>query len=384
MTALTRYEAARAALEAAVRVDEVMEMHLPAAAAMKAYAIQAGDREMEANAAEYRQRAERKLGELLAAQKETFGLAKGGRPAKPIPGAEQVSEAPITLADLGIDRKLSSRAQKKAGIAAEAFDLMVGRMREDIVSGRRGADVLKDVSTEQKQQRRDNRERVLGALQHALPTRQYGVILADPEWRFEPWSRATGLDRSADNHYPTSCTEVIAARDVPSIAARDCVLFLYATAPMLPHALLVMSAWGFDYRSHVVWDKIRASGARARGTGYWFINCHELLLVGVKGNIPAPAPGTQEQSILQGIIGAHSAKPDTFLEMIERYFPTLPKIELNRRGPARPGWDAWGNEAREHDARVTAPSPPHEDPLVNQPVEDLPRFLPERWRMGLV
>ncbi len=201
------------------------------------------------------------------------------------------------------------------------------------------------ISARAKQMRREAREATLGATQTALPQKRYGVIVADPEWRFEPWARATGLDRAPDNHYPTSCTEVIAARDVPSIAANDCVLFLWATVPMLPHALLVMAAWGFDYRSHIVWDKIRASGERAIGTGYWFRNCHELLLVGVRGDIPAPAMGTQEQSILEGIVGGHSEKPDTFLEMIERYFPTLPKIELNRRGPAHPGWDAWGNEA---------------------------------------
>jgi N6-adenosine-specific RNA methylase IME4 len=203
----------------------------------------------------------------------------------------------------------------------------------------------RDIATDVKQTRREAREATLGTLQCLLPTKKYGVILADPEWRFEPWSRSTGMDRAADNHYPTSCTEVIAARDVPSIAAKDCVLFLWATAPMLPHALLVMSAWGFDYKSHIVWDKIRKTGERAIGTGYWFRNCHELLLVGVRGDIPAPAPGTQEQSILEGIVGEHSAKPDTFLELVEEYFPTLPKIELNRRGPSRPGWDAWGNEA---------------------------------------
>lgn len=210
----------------------------------------------------------------------------------------------------------------------------------------------KAISGAIKQQLRANRERVLGAIQHALPDKRYGVILADPEWRFEPWSRDTGMDRAADNHYPTSCTEVIAARDVPSIAAPDCVLFLWATAPMLPHAMLVMSAWGFDYRSHVIWQKDRI------GTGYWFRNAHELLLVGVKGNIPAPAMGTQAHSIIDAVVGEHSVKPETFLELIESYFPTLPRIELNRRGPARPGWDAWGNEA----------DPPH-DPETGEIVE---------------
>jgi N6-adenosine-specific RNA methylase IME4 len=207
----------------------------------------------------------------------------------------------------------------------------------------------RDVSAALKRARRDDRERELGQKQHELPNQKYGVILADPEWRFEPWSRETGMDRAADNHFPTSLTEVIAARDIPSIAADDCVLFLWATAPMLPHALLVMQAWGFDYCSHAIWQKNRI------GTGYWFRNAHELLLVGVKGNVPAPAMGTQWPSAIEAPVTTHSAKPERFLQMIEEYFPTLPKIELNRRGAPRTGWDAWGNEVDEGGAsRVRA------------------------------
>jgi N6-adenosine-specific RNA methylase IME4 len=190
-------------------------------------------------------------------------------------------------------------------------------------------------------ERRAAREAELAGRITTLPDRRYGVIVADPEWRFEPWSRATGLDRAADNHYPTSCTEVIAARAVASIAADDCVLFLWGTVPMLPQALLVMGAWGFDYRSNFVWAKDRL------GTGYWNRNVHEHLLLGVKGHVPCPAPGEQWESLLHAPTGAHSQKPELFLELVEHYFPKLPKIELNRRGPARPGWDAWGNEAGE-------------------------------------
>ena len=186
---------------------------------------------------------------------------------------------------------------------------------------------------------RDAREQTLAAKQLALPNKRYGVIVADPEWRFEPWSRHTGLDRAADNHYSTSCTEVIAARDVQSIAADDCVLFLWATGPMLPHALLIMATWGFNYKSHYVWGKDKV------GTGFWNREKHELLLIGTRGNVPCPAPGTQWDSLIMAPRGRHSAKPECFLDMIEQYFPTLPKIELNRRGAPRPGWDAWGNEA---------------------------------------
>jgi N6-adenosine-specific RNA methylase IME4 len=197
--------------------------------------------------------------------------------------------------------------------------------------------VVRELTQGDKKKHRSAREAELGARQIALPTKKYGVILADPEWRFEPWSRETGMDRAADNHYPTSVTETIALRDVASIAADDCVLFLWATAPMLPQALEVMRAWGFEYRSQVVWAKDRL------GTGYWFRNKHELLLVGVHGSIPAPAPGTQFPSLIEAAVCVHSEKPSAFLEMIEAYFPSLPKIELNAR-KRRPNWDGWGNE----------------------------------------
>lgn len=209
--------------------------------------------------------------------------------------------------------------------------------RKDVMD-RAAAGEKVSAKAELKKQTRAQKEEKLGGLQLALPDKKYGVILADPEWRFEPWSRETGMSRAADNHYPTSCTEVIAERDVPSIAADDCVLFLCATAPMLPHALLVMAAWGFDYKSNYVLEKDRII------TGYWNRNKHEHLLIGVRGNVPCPAAGTQWDSIIPAPVNEHSGKPVGMLEMIEQYFPTLPKIELNRRGPTRAGWDAWGNE----------------------------------------
>jgi len=189
-----------------------------------------------------------------------------------------------------------------------------------------------------KQVARNVRERAAAARILALPNKKYGAILADPEWRFEPWSRETGMDRAADNHYGTSVTGVIKARDVQSIAADNSVLAIWATVPMLPQALEVMAAWGFTYKSHFVWVKDRI------GTGYWNRNKHELLLIGTRGDVPAPAPGTQWPSVIEGPVARHSKKPAIFYEIIESYFPSLPKIELNARR-ARRGWDAWGLEA---------------------------------------
>jgi N6-adenosine-specific RNA methylase IME4 len=189
--------------------------------------------------------------------------------------------------------------------------------------------------TAAKQQRRAAREAELAAKIIALPAEKFGVIYADPEWRFEPWSRETGMDRAADNHFATSEIDAIKARDVRSIAADDCVLFLWSTAPMQPQAYEVMAAWGFDYKSQTIWDKGEL------GTGYWFRNRHEVLLVGTLGAIPAPALGTQWPSIIEAPVGQHSEKPKRFHDLIEAYFPNLPKIELNARR-SRTGWASWG------------------------------------------
>jgi N6-adenosine-specific RNA methylase IME4 len=174
---------------------------------------------------------------------------------------------------------------------------------------------------------------------------RYNVVLADPPWDFQPYSRITGMNRSAENHYPVMDLDSIKALKIP--VANDCVLFLWATVPMLPQALEVMTAWGFTYRSHYVWLKDRI------GTGYWNRNRHELLLVGVRGTIPAPLPGTQPVSVIAAPVGRHSEKPVVFHELIEKLYPNVPKLEMFAR-TQRAGWDVWGAEAPTQDEQPTA------------------------------
>lgn len=216
-----------------------------------------------------------------------------------------------------------------AGLDPERRRALIARaVKGDRVSAR----------AELKKQVRTGREATLGARQRALPQARYGVIYADPPWRFKPRSDETGMDRAADNHYPTLDLPELSSLDVLNLAADDAVLFLWATAPMLPEALALMKAWGFGYKSHAVWAKNRD------GTGYWFRSAHELLLVGVRGSPPAPAPGHQWSSVFPGPVEAHSQKPPQARQLIEDYFPTLPRIELFARS-APEGWDVWGNEA---------------------------------------
>jgi N6-adenosine-specific RNA methylase IME4 len=167
---------------------------------------------------------------------------------------------------------------------------------------------------------------------------RYPVIYADPPWRYENPPMGGG-NRSIENHYPTMTLEEICAMPVSELASPDAMLYLWATAPKLIECLEVVNAWGFEYRTNMVWDKVKI------GMGYHARNQHEILLICRRGNIPPPAAGTQPPSIYREARGAHSAKPLFFYEMIEAAYPNLPKIELFNREYRRPGWDVWGNQA---------------------------------------
>jgi N6-adenosine-specific RNA methylase IME4 len=332
MNELVLYEAARSALAAAVSVDEVKNIR-DRALAMQILAKQARDSELIDKATELRLRAERRLGEMIIAQKETIGLAQGaagiGKPASAVP--EKYRTQPPTLASAGIDKKLSASAQKIAAMPAPAFEAHL------VASQKQASDALR-MTTVEKQARRAEREKELGERQLAWPTQVYGVIYADPEWRDEVWSRETGLDRAPDNHYSTSAPDVIMSRPVASLAADDCVLFLWSTIQHEAIAHDVMKAWGFEYKSQIIWKK------PSIGLGRWVRSLHEILLIGTRGEPVCPAPGEQWDSVIEAPRGVHSEKPEIFSELIESYFPTPPKIELNARR-RRPGWDAWGLEA---------------------------------------
>jgi N6-adenosine-specific RNA methylase IME4 len=187
-----------------------------------------------------------------------------------------------------------------------------------------------------------NRKQLVDALAQttkALPVgeKHWPIIYADPPWRYEDPAIATP-NRAIENYYPTMALEEICALPVAELVSDDALLFIWTTAPKLAECIKVIEAWGFEYRTNAVWDK------EIIGTGYYFRNQHELLLVGKRGNIPHPAAGTQPSSVYRERRSEHSVKPTFFHDMIEKLYPDLPKIELFARH-ARPGWDAWGNEA---------------------------------------
>lgn len=192
---------------------------------------------------------------------------------------------------------------------------------------------------------RQARVRAMGVVSAANPTLDgvapVPIILADPPWEYD--SGTVDPTRVIENQYPTMSIDELKALDVASIATADAVLFMWAPPALLPEALEVMAAWGFTYKTNLTWDKKRIGG------GYWFRIRHEHLLLGVRGNPAKPPPSMLVPSVIAAARGKHSAKPGVVHEMIERYYPTLPKLELFCRAP-RKNWTAWGNQAQEKTA----------------------------------
>jgi N6-adenosine-specific RNA methylase IME4 len=167
----------------------------------------------------------------------------------------------------------------------------------------------------------------------------YDVILADPPWRFKTHS-AKGRSRSPDGplgHYPTMTTEDIKALPVTALSNKNAALYMWTTSPFLEIAIGVAEAWGFSYKSSMVWVKDRI------GTGYWARNRHEIILICKRGRFPAPAPGLRPDSVIEGQQRGHSHKPDALHEIIEAAWPDASKVELFARR-YRPGWSVWGNQ----------------------------------------
>lgn len=338
MTQLIRYDAACKALAAAKRVDEAKSIK-DKAEALRAYARQAKNPQLEADAWEIRKRAEDKLGELSAALDKAPGQGGHQRQAHPGSGKRLKTQA---LKAAGISTSAANRYEQFSRLPAHEKERRIAQGRAAIEAGKSIADKI--ITQGDKADRRAERERELGSKLLTLPDQPQAVIVEDYEWDQQVWSRETGMDRHAANHYPVSEAahtpeEIVErTRDRFACAADDCALFMWATVPHLAIAIDVLRLRGFRYVSNWTWDKIKIA------TGYWNRNRHEHLLLGIKGTIPCPAPGEQWESLFSIKATEHSAKPEHFLEMIESYFPTLPKIELNRRGPPRPGWSAWGFE----------------------------------------
>jgi N6-adenosine-specific RNA methylase IME4 len=275
--------------------------------------------------------AERKLGQYL---KATPDAPKGGDTRSN--GTRTVPlDSPPTLADLGISKKLSSEAQRLASIDDETYaKVRTGEIKPMVAL-------------------RDQKRATLGERIAALPAGKFRVIYADPPWKYGDerggsvqsiGGDGSRADSSAADKYPTMPTDKICeftdetGRHVSDLAATDAVLFMWATFPLLEDAMRVIPAWGFKYKTAFVWHKQRSNVGN-----YHDASC-ELLMICIRGSCPIEVD--ERVSQLQSIPrGRHSEKLEEFRAIVDKLYPSGPRVELFRRGAAPDGWVVWGNEA---------------------------------------
>lgn len=387
MTELVRYEAARRALAEAVAVDEVVDIRSKAEA-MRVYARQASDKGLEIQAAQIRFRAERRLGELIVAQKETVGLNTGSRgqlQGKSDSGSavvEQPEDERPRLADIGVDRKLSSKAQKLAAMDVAEFERALARHKEEMESGagRVAMDLLKiDAEEKGRAHRRDLSSALASASALTPSGKKYPASYSDP-----PWVRKAGVgNRAYENHYATMpWPEILKYLErvgeamqpdawhwmwIPrahllakvsykievTLADGEVVM---ATAD-LPLAYACQLALGMDsYSTCYIWTKTDEEHPDESGTGLLVWDQDELLLQFKRGRgLPKPASDEKFGSNHRERKREHSRKPDHYRHMIATMVgkdsdgAPLPVLELFARvdaeHPLPANWDAWGNQA---------------------------------------
>lgn len=180
---------------------------------------------------------------------------------------------------------------------------------------------------------------------NSLDPHSYGLIMADPPWDFSLFS-AKGGNKSAQKHYRCLPLEEIMAFPVLDLAAPDCMLWMWATAPMLEQQYATVRAWGFTPKTEMIWRKVTATGKQTFGPGYILRGSHEPIILATRGHPNFVAKNIR--SCFDGVRREHSRKPVEGYELAERMLPKARKVELFSR-TNRPGWESWGDEVGKFD-----------------------------------
>jgi N6-adenosine-specific RNA methylase IME4 len=184
-------------------------------------------------------------------------------------------------------------------------------------------------------------------LSATLAGRAFGTVLADPPWRFVNRTGKVAPEHRRLSRYGTLSTDEIAALPVADCLADRAHCYLWVPNALLPDGLRVLAGWGFEYKSNIVWHKVRKDGGSdGRGVGFYFRNVTELLLFGTRGkNARTLDAGRRQVNFLATRKREHSRKPDEQYALIEAC-SWGPYVELFGRG-LRKDWTVWGNQADE-------------------------------------
>lgn len=177
--------------------------------------------------------------------------------------------------------------------------------------------------------------------------KKYKTIYADPPWQFQNRTGKVAPEHKRLNRYPTMKLEDIMKLPVGDVADEKSHLYLWVPNALLPEGLQVMEAWGFEYKTNLIWEKTRKDGEPdGRGVGFYFRNVTEILLFGIKGEKNRTLdPGRSQVNLIRAMKKEHSRKPEEFIDLIEKC-SSAPYLEVFARGN-RDSWDMWGNQATE-------------------------------------
>jgi len=309
---LIKWDTMRTAVAECHSVDEITLIRNKAEAYRYALKQAKESPEVIRKAEEIKLRAERRAGELL---KETIRKPEEGRPVEVSKGT--------TLIDMGISRDQSSKWQKIASISEEKFENFLSVQKELSTSG-----ILNFKKNLDRQERVETTEtpRLEG---------KYKIIYADPPWKYgSDYQDKFGHARS---HYSTMDQSELCDLPIKEVCMPDCVLFLWVTSPKLPEGLEVLRAWGFDYKTSFVWDKIK------HNYGNYNSVRHEFLLIGGIGSSTPDVKKLHDSVISIERTNKHSEKPEYFRSLIDKLYPKGDRIELFARKNIE-GWSTWGSE----------------------------------------
>lgn len=190
-------------------------------------------------------------------------------------------------------------------------------------------------------------EQTVADLMHFTEGKKYNTVYADPPWRFQNRTGKVAPEHRRLSRYETMTLDEIKSLPVPAFTGEKAHLYLWVPNALLPDGLAVMDAWGFTYKSNIVWEKVRKDGQPdGRGVGFYFRNVTELLLFGIKKR-SAPnrtlSPARSQVNLIRTVKREHSRKPDEIITIIEAC-SQAPRLEMFARGD-RSDWDMWGNQA---------------------------------------
>ena len=335
MNSLEQISKARTALAAAKDMPDILEIHdFAVAASAYAKAAKLG-LQAQNEAASIKLDAERKAGQALKGiEREKGGDRRSGEFQRnhDDPIEKNDSKFKQVLDDNDISAAAATRWQSIASIPEEEYQ----EFKQETTEENKELTSNGALRLAQKIKRKDHHE----ALQDSpLPPNKYRIIYADPPWRYNDSGVITDSDNygRAERHYPTMMISELCDLPIKDMAIDDSVLFLWATSPLLEDAFKVLNAWGFNYKTSFVWDKV------GHNFGHYNSVRHEFLLVCTRGSCTPDNLKLFDSVQKHPKSSKHSEKPSAFREIIDTLYPHGARVELFARVESE-GWETWGNE----------------------------------------